>query len=155
MTSYTSQPNIPTLSPVDIFTDDEEPFRDKMNKVYTDIVNISNDKKRKEQYLQQEDITIDTWVNGKAIFRQTFPTGTLSASSNNSIATGISSIDDIVVMWGEVKNGSTSLFLPYVDPTDNTKSIGLSRSSNSINIKTGAGMPASFSGYITIYYTKT
>lgn len=153
MTSYTSQPNIPTLTPVDNFTDDEQPLRDKLNKIYTDIANIVNDKKRKDQYLQQEDITADVWVNGKAIFRQTFPTGTLAATNTNPITTNIKTIDTLVLAYGSITNGTTQKTLPYSNP-DATQNIAVDVTSTQILLTTGAGMPANYSGYITIFYTK-
>lgn len=149
--SYSSQPNIPTLSPVDIFTNDEEPFRDKMNKVYTDIVNITTDKKRKEQYLQQEDITIDSYADGKAIFRQTYPVPALVAGPNN-INHGIT-IDSLVDIWGSVSNGTTRVPLPFVDPVA-VNQIGVSVTATQIVLNVGAGFGAGFTGFITMYYTK-
>lgn len=149
--SYTSQPNIPTLSPVDLFTDDEEPLRDKLNKVYTDIVNICNDKKRKEQYLQQEDITIDTYADGKAVFRQTYPVPALVAGPN-TINHNVT-IDSLVDIWGSVSDGTTRVPLPFVSPVA-ANQVGVSVTATQIVLNVGGGFGANFVGFITMYYTK-
>lgn len=153
MTSYTSIPNIPTLSPVNIYANDQRPITDQINDIYTDISNIVNDKKRSDPYFQIEDITTDVWVDGKAVFRKTIPTGTLSTGATNTIAHGIITIDTLVDLRVEVSNGTNRRILPYASPTA-ANSASVDVGTTNVVIVTGSGFGANYSGYIIMQYTK-
>lgn len=152
--SYTSQPMIPTLSPVNIYAEDTRPMKDQINDIYIAVSSVVNDKKRRDTYLQIEDITTDVWVDGKVVFRKVIPTGTLAAGATNTIPHGITTIETLVDIRVMVTNGTNQRFLGYATPTAaNAASVDVN--TTNVVIVTGAGFGAGFSGYICMQYTKT
>jgi hypothetical protein len=153
MTSYTSQPDIPTLSPVNIYAEDTRPINDQINDIYTDISNIVNDKKRRDTYLLQEDITIDVWVDQRSVFRKTVATGALTAGATNTIAHGITTLSTLVDVRVMVTNGTNQRTIPYAHPTAaNAGAVDVD--ATNIVITLGAGFCAGYSVYAIIQYTK-
>lgn len=157
MSSYLGPiPSIPTLAPTNIYEEDQQPLRDQLDKIYTDVSNVVNDKKRKDTYLLEEDITIDTWVDGKPIFRKTIATGTINQGATNNISHGISTIDDLVDIRVVVDDGGSPpnrKILPYASPTAaNAASVDVTNTN--VVIITGASFGTAYTGYIYIQYTK-
>lgn len=156
MVSYLEPvPNVPSLSPTSIFQDDSQPLLEKLNQSYTDTANVVNDKKRRDTYLTQEDITNDNWVNQKAIFRKTIripATGNLAVGINN-VPHGISSLETLVSFRSIVTNGTNQRPLPYASPTA-ANSASVDVTSTNIVIETGASFGANFNGYAHLEYTK-
>jgi len=151
--SYTSQPLIPMLSPVTIYKESQRPLTDQVNDLYINISDIVNDKKRADKYLKEEVITNDVWVDGKAVFRLTIPTGVLAAGATNTIPHGIVTIDTLVNDRVMVSNGTNQRKLGY------SSSVAANAASVDVNatnvvIVTGAGFGANYEGYVILEYTK-
>jgi hypothetical protein len=162
MSSYTEPvPNIPTLAPVNVYQDDTQPLRDQLDHIYTDVSYVTNDKKRRSQYLLQEDITNDIWVQTPAdsqdapnpIYTLTLPTGALAAGAN-AIPHGIVTIGTLVDIRAVVTNGTTQRPIPYANPTA-ANSAAIDVDTNNVTITLGAGFGANYTGYIIMEYTKT
>lgn len=161
MSSYLEPvPNVPSLSPVNIYENQIQPLEEQVDKVYTDTANVVNDKARREQYLLQEDITADTWPNDNQneiplqIFRKTLETGALTAGATNNIAHGISSLNKLIDIRVMVTNGTNQRVLPYASPTlANNASVDVD--TTNVVIVLGATFGAGYSGYIVMQYTKT
>lgn len=153
MSSYTSIPDIPTLSPVNIYAEDTRPLTDQINDIYINISSIVNDKKRRDTYLLQEDITTDVWVDGKPVFRKTIATGVLTQGATNNIAHGISTIETLVDIRVMVTDGTTQKLLPYASPTA-ANSASVDVNATNVVIVTGATFGVNFSGFIYLNYTK-
>ena len=154
MSSYLGPvPNIPSLPDVNIYADDQMPLRDQIDSIYTNIAFIVNDKKRRDQYLQIEDITTDTWVNGEPIFRKVIPTGVLIQGATNNVPHGITTIESLVNIFVVVTNGSNQRMLGYASPTiANCASVDVN--ATNVVIVTGATFGVGYSGYIYMFYTK-
>lgn len=159
MTSYIEPiPNVPTLSPTNIYEEDTQPIRDQLDKIYTDTSNVVNDKARREQYLTTEDITADTWVepdpqgNPNPIFRKAIATGVLAAGAN-TIAHGITDFDKLVNIRVMVTDGTNHRLIPYANPTA-ANSAAVDVDATNVVITLGAGFGANYQGYILIWYTK-
>ena len=151
--SYTSIPNIPTLSPVNIYAEDQRPLIEQINDIYTDISYVVNNKKRRDTYLQVEDISNDLWVDNKAIFRKTIATGILAAGATNSIAHGIVTLDRLIDIRVMVTNGTNQRTLPYANPTASS-SAAVDVDITNVVITTGATFGANYQGFIIMEYTK-
>jgi len=151
--SYTSQQLIPMLSPVTIYKEGQRPLTDQLNDLYINISDIVNDKKRCDQYLQEEVITNDVWVDGKAIFRLTVPTGVLVAGATNTIPHGITTLETLVNDRVMVSNGTNQRKLGYSSSVAaNAASVDVN--TTNIVIVTGAGFGANYQGFAILEYTK-
>lgn len=153
MSSYLEPvPNIPTLAPTNVYQEDEQPIRDQLDKIYTDVANVVNDKKRRDTYLQTEDITNDVWVNNTPVFTKTIAIPAINAGVN-TIPHGIITISDLVDIRIVVSDGTTRKILPYASPTvANSASVDVTITD--IVITAGASFGANFAGYAIIQYTK-
>lgn len=155
MTSYLGPvPNIPTLSPVRIYADDQYELKDQLDDMHIDIAFIVNDKKRRDQYLQTEDVTTDTYVNGEVIFRKVIPTGVLNQGATNNIAHGITGLVTLVNIFVNVSNGTNQRMLGYASPNV-TDMAAVDVNGTNVVILTGATFGANYSGQIYIFYTKS
>lgn len=153
MASYLEPvPNIPSLSPTSSFQEDNEPLLDKLSRNYTDTANVVNDKARRQIYLTQEDITNDSWVDNKAIFRKTVDIPALAVGVNN-VAHGITNLETIVSFRAIVSNGTNQRPLPYASPTA-ANSASVDVTTTNIVIECGASFGANFNGYAHLEYTK-
>lgn len=156
MTSYTSIPALPTLSPTNFYSEDQQPIRDQLDNVYTDIANVTNDKARRYNYqimLDNENITNDLWVDGDTIFNKVIATGTITAGATNNIPHGIDTIDILVNIRVMVTDGTTQRLLGYANPTA-ANSAAVDVDATDVIITTGAGFGAGFEGYVYMEYTK-
>ena len=155
MSSYLGPiPNIPTLPNVNILAEDQQPLRNQVDDLYQNISFIMNDKKRRDQYLQIEDITIDTWVDGKAIFRKTIATGAIANGGTTNIPHGISNLDTLVNIRVMVSNGSNQRLLGYASPTA-ANAASVDTDSTNVVIVTGASFGANYDGYVIMEYTRS
>lgn len=156
MTNYLEPvPSIPTLAPTNVYTEDQQPIRDQLDKIYTDVSNVVNDKKRRDNYLLTEQITNDVWVDGKAVYTKTLrapATGNIAAGANN-IPHGITTIDSLVDIRVVVSDGTTRKPLPYAHPTA-ANAAAVDVTATNIVITAGASFGANFNGYAIIQYTK-
>lgn len=167
MSSYTEPvPNIPTLAPVNVYQDETQPLRDQLDHIYTDVSYVTNDKKRRSQYLLQEDITNDIWVQTPAdsqsapnpVYTLTLPTGAIAAGANpinhGIVDSGGSSILDTVVdIRVMVKNASTQRMIPYATPTIGDAA-GVEVTALQVIITLGATFGNDYTGYVVMEYTK-
>lgn len=119
------------------------------------VANTTNATIDDMSYFTRSRQTSFTWINGRAIYTITVPTGALSAGAT-TIATGISGNFLVVGLSGSVSNGlmssSFTLPLPYLDVAVAANSIGLLRSGTDIVITSGGTNYSAYSGYVTLYY---
>ena len=168
MTSYVEPiPNLPTLAPTNIYTEDTQPIRDQLDKIYTDVSNVVNDKSRANRYLDIEDITNDVWTDPdpqadpNPIFTKTISTskitapvaGVLTAGAINTLPHGIIDFDYLVNARVCVSDGTTGRVIPFSSPTA-AKSASVEVNSTNIFIEIGAAFGAGYSGSAILEYTK-
>lgn len=155
MSSYlASTPNIPSLSPTTFYPNDQQPLQDQLNNAWTDVSNIVNDKARRYNYLETEQVTNDTWVDGKAIYLNVvdIPSSALAAGVNN-VAHNIATIDTLVDVRVMVTDGSNQRLLGYANPTA-ANSAAVDVDATNIILTVGAGFGAGYSGKAILLYTK-
>lgn len=106
-------------------------------------------------YSTTEKKTGMTWIDGKPIYRKTINIGSLPNNTYKNINHGISNIDVIVRWEGFAKQSSDSTWvpLPFAD-SNSAGSMGIYVNQSKIYVFDGANRTG-FSGYVTLYYTKT
>lgn len=99
--------------------------------------------------------TVGTWIDGKPIYRKTINTGALPNNTSKSVAHNIANLGQIVRYEGCALQSSdgTMLPIPYADISA-AGSVCLYAGRTHIYLAAGANR-SGFSGYVTLYYTKT
>ena len=105
-------------------------------------------------YSTSEVLTGAQWVDGSPIYAQTVATGALPDNAIGTVQLSASNINTIVKIYGFASSGNTTIPLPYYSIDGDTYGVQVSVASNAVSIKTG-GDRSSYSGYITVEYTKT
>ena len=109
-------------------------------------------------YSTSEVATTAKWVDGKTIYKKTIPTGSLPSSvGNKTVSHGISGLSTVVSLSGSVNSGTTFFTLPSVrveSTAAETNGIGMYADGTNIIIEVGINR-STYSGYVTIEYTKT
>ena len=109
----------------------------------------------REVFSTDEHFSGYTWVDGSPIYRKVIDFGALPNNGLKSVGLSISNLGIIVNMYGVASTASTTLSLPYSDPTDNANSISLLRGSTTLaRILTGADY-SGYSGFVIVEYTKS
>jgi hypothetical protein len=114
-------------------------------------------------YSATEIQTGETWIDNKPIYRTTIELGTFPNDDIKSIPHGITNIDNIIKYEGIAKNTTpTFIALPYASTSygsvtsDAAVSGQITVDINKTSILIFAGKNRTdFTGYLTIYYTKT
>lgn len=96
------------------------------------------------------------WIDGKVIYRRTINVGSMPNSETKRVAHGITGIDKIVKIEGIAMNSSgASLPLPMSFDGGNV-SANIRFSADKTDFIIGCqGNMSTYSGYGTLYYTKT
>lgn len=152
MSYLASTPNIPSLSPTHFYPHGQQPLEDQLNDAWTDVSNIVNDKARRYNYILTEQVTNDTWVDGKAVYQKVVEIAALAAGVNNT-AHGIQTLDTLVDVRVMVSNGTNQRLLGYANPTA-ANCAAVDVDATNIVITTGAGFGANYEGYAILFYTK-
>ena len=107
-------------------------------------------------YSTTEQDTGIKWIDGKTIYKKTI-VSSLPNATEKYIPSGISDIDTVIKLEGFAQNESGGGFtLPSVTPAGVSYSVSLGFSkaqNNSISLNAGVDR-STFTGYLTIYYTK-
>lgn len=155
MSSYIqSVPDIPSLEPTQFYKDDTQPLQEQLEIVYQRISDIVNDKKRRDQYLQQEIVTNDLWQDGKSIYCKTIHLGVLTQGATNTIAHGISTIDWLVDAVVSAKDATPNRRMIGYASATGANEASLDVGDTNIVIVTGATFGVGFDAWATLYYTK-
>lgn len=97
------------------------------------------------------------WVDGRAIWKKTF-TGTITGTSTNATAHGISGIQDVVRMYGAFQDasplGGSSGPLPYIDPGTLANGLGISIDLTNYYVNAANNTWDTYEYKLTIEYTK-
>lgn len=104
-------------------------------------------------YSSTEQATGGTWVDGKRIYKKTVDIGSLPDNATKNVAHGISNLDTVIKMEGYAYESPSFIPLPFVTNNDSNQ-VYLIVNATNIIIGTGANR-SSFSGYVTLWYTKT
>lgn len=121
-------------------------------KLYTD--NEYNGLLNNQRYSTDEINTGKTWIDGKRIYRKVVTVASFSMGTQQ-IAHNILNFDRVVAIYGNAKNGTTCLPMPYDYRTDNIdQNTNIYANSTYVVIRTNWDA-SSYSGYIILEYTKS
>lgn len=96
-----------------------------------------------------------TWIDGSTIYKKTVHLNSLPNASTSSYAHGISDIDKIIKFEAFARNPSGTLYaLPHINLGNLVSGIYITVSKTEIYIGTGEIDRSSYTGEVTIYYTK-
>jgi hypothetical protein len=151
--------------------DATEQFQYQLQHQYVVIANGINGTVRDLSYYLTERVTDFTWVNGQPVWTLTVATVAWEAvGTTNTIPLNIEPVPTkknplinyplvIISMIGTINNGdafsNTTLPLPNLDVTTAANSIQIQENDGDIILTSGGTDYSAYSGYITIYYTKT
>ena len=92
------------------------------------------------------------WINGESIYKITVDIGNLPNNTTGTVAHGIADLGQLVELKGSFTDGTNSAPLPYSSPTT-SKNVQVYVDATDITIITGEDR-SSYTGYVTVYYTK-
>lgn len=107
-------------------------------------------------YSTTEQNTGTTWIDSKPVYKKTVNIGTLpsSSSSGKNTAHNISNLAFVIKIEGAaMASDGARIPLPYAD-TSGTGTVGVFVNNTNIYVFAGQNR-SSYSGYVTLYYTKT
>lgn len=102
-------------------------------------------------YSETEHI-VGKWIDGSTIYEKTVDIGNLPNATSKSVAHGITNLDKVISIEGFARGGNNRVPLPYV-ATVSTNNVAVSANNTNIAITAG-GDSSSYSGYVTLRYTK-
>lgn len=125
-----------------------------MTSTFTTGANATITLNAEPNYSTSEVDTKVKWIDGKPIYKKTINIGALPNNTSKSVNHGIANLKRIIRHegWALASDG-TELPLPYAD-TAASGSVCVFASSADIRVVAGADR-SGFSGYVTLYYTKT
>lgn len=108
-----------------------------------------------DNYSTSEIATGSTWIDGKPLYKKTVDVGALPNSTSKSVAHGISNLNIVVKTEGSAKDISgVRIALPFASVANVADQISIRIETSSIVIIAGVNR-SGFSGYVTLWYTKT
>lgn len=111
-------------------------------------------------YSTEEQKTVDTWIDGKPIYRKVIECGNLPNNTTANILTGFKKGEIFIIkMYGVTTNGTTQYSIPYVHPASIGKNISIyadvpSNDNIAVCLRTGEDR-SSHTATVIIEYTKT
>lgn len=95
------------------------------------------------------------WVDGSAIYKKSVYISALPNAGNGSYSAGISNLSKVLKVEGIYYNNSGTFFPANTERPNATIGIGTYFENGDICIYTGASDRSAYSGYVTLYYTKS
>lgn len=106
-------------------------------------------------YSTTEQKTPFTWIDGKPIYKKTVTIGSLPNSGSKSVAHGITNLGLVVKAEGFAsESGGVRVTFPFASVSAVGDQIAMRFEATNVVIITGTNR-SSFSGYVTLWYTKT
>ncbi len=149
------------LEPQIIFPEDQNLFKQRLRDAYYNIASCVNGREISYYTLVETVCGQYFYTSGnpqkyRTTFRKTFQLTATSAGATTTIPHGIDSFKEMMAIKGDAITAMPDFRpIPYVDPTDVTKSIGIRVDATNIYIVNGAGGPNISSGTIILEYVKT
>lgn len=106
-----------------------------------------------EHYDTNERATGRVWVDGSPLYTKTVSVGALPNATVINTLHNILGLGDIILLHGWARNGSNRIPIPYIGTTT-TDYVSVFCTNTQIRITTGIDW-SSYSGYVTLEYTKT
>ena len=104
-------------------------------------------------YSTNEEDTGTRWIDGSEIYKKTVNIGNLPNNTTKTVTHNITGFGSLISLEGNFTNGTNSGSLPY-SATTTAKAVQVYTDASNITIITGENR-SSYSGYVTLYYTKS
>lgn len=105
-------------------------------------------------YSTTEQLTGDTWIDGKPIYRKVINFGALPNNTSKDVAHGITGADYFTDIRGVAVSGSIFIPINFANPLSLTAGIGAVVDGSNVQIITGINRTG-YSAYVILEYTKT
>lgn len=139
--------------------DQKEQFQYQLQQEHIVVANSVNATISDLSFFTTERQTSFAWVDGKYIFKKSIPLSAwTSAGTINTIPLGIAGNFAVInwICW--ISNGtlssSTTLLMPNVDVATAANEISIARNGTNVVLTSGGTDYSSYTGYLTVYYTK-
>ena len=139
--------------------DQQQQFQYQLQNQHIQVANSVNATIDDESFFTRERQTAFTWIDNKPVWKKTLPTSTWTVGGTlNAIPLGISGNFTVINMVCCISNGvlatSDTLLLPHIDAVVLANSVAIVRNGTTVNLISGGTNRSTFSGYVTVYYTK-
>lgn len=115
----------------------------------------TNSQQSTRSYSTSEAYTGESWIDGKSIYRKTIDIGTLPNATTKTVAHGISNLGLVIKAEGFASESSgVRMTFPFASVAAVGDQVAMRFEATNIVIITGVDC-SSFSGYVTLYYTKS
>lgn len=142
--------------------DQAEQFQKQLQTMHVVTANAINNTIDDLSFWTRERPTGFTWVDGKTLWTKTLqvPGGAAwAAGVTNTVPLGITGDFTVVYMSCCISDGalstSNTLNIPHIDVGVAANEISIVRNGTNIILVSGGTNRAAFSGYVTIYFTKS
>lgn len=95
------------------------------------------------------------WIDGSAIYKKSVYISALPNAGNGSYSAGISNLSKVLKVEGIYYNNSGTFFPANTERPNATIGVGTYFENGDICIYTGTSDRSAYSGYVTLYYTKS
>ena len=113
-------------------------------------INLEN-----SSYSTSEVKTNATWIDGKPIYKKTIDIGTLPNATTKTVAHGISNLGLVIKAEGfSSESSGVRITFPFSSVVSVADQVAMRFEATNIVITTGLNR-SNFSGYVTLWYTKT
>jgi hypothetical protein len=135
--------------------DQANQFQYQLQSMHLNTSNAINTTIDDLSFWTRERPTAFTWVDNKPIYTKTIVTQNWTAGGTvNTIPTGIIGSFYLINMVCVISNGTISLLMPNLDVAVAANNISIVRNGTDIILTSGGTNYSTYSGYVTIYYTK-
>jgi len=141
---------------------EKDQFQFQLQRQHIEVSNSVNATIDDESYFLRERMTSFVWINKAPIFKQTYALNAWTGTgTQNTINVGITKPFTVIDIEAIITSGSRNSYLPlpYVSVSSSSNNISIqvtnALSTPIITITTGGTDYSAYTGYVTLYYTKT
>lgn len=107
-----------------------------------------------EDYSLNEVNTGKKWIDGTVVYKKTIDLGSLPNNNAKAVAHNISNLGFVIDVQATASDGTNRIVIPATATTGTASQVAIYIDGTNINITSGNDRSA-YSGYATLYYTKT
>jgi hypothetical protein len=135
--------------------DEKEQFQYQLQQQHILVANSMNTTIDDLSYFNKERQTSIVWVTNVYLWTITVPTVMWTVGNTvNSITVPISGNFTVVDMQCVLNFGQISVMVPNLNFADTTQNLSIIRNGTNVTITSNGYNYSSYSGYVTLYYTK-
>lgn len=105
-------------------------------------------------YSTSEVNTGTKWINGAVVYKKTINLGSLPNNTVKAVAHSISNLDFVIDVQATASDGVNRIVIPATATTGTASQVSIYIDGTNVNITSGNDR-SGYSGYATLYYTKS